>query len=307
MVFKIFGRVFKVLAKKPFKLWGLSMLAILFEALAYVAFLALPGVWFSLILLLEVGMTMVFLRGYRGEEIHTLQIFSVFQDKETFKRVLVGMLWMWLWVFVWGIIPVVGPVFAIIRSYQYRLTPYILVNEPDVKPTEAINVSRERTKGYVGKMFLADILPGVAVFLVALTLSLLGLIPYVGIVFYIILVLAMLVVAAFGSLFMGLVKASFYEEITHPTMNASGVVVKTCPQCGASVEENALFCSKCGYRFPEPAPAAPAPAEAAPAAAPAEPQPAPAAPAPAKAFCPQCGKEVAPDALFCPECGAKLK
>ena len=63
-------------------------------------------------------------------------------------------------------------------------------------------------------MFLTDLLIMLVIFIPALILSLLGLIPYVGIVFKIIYVLVMLVVAVFAPLYCGLVRAAWYDEIT---------------------------------------------------------------------------------------------
>ena len=54
-----------------------------------------------------------------------------------------GMAWMSLWIFLWSLIPVVGIVFGVIRMYEYRFVPYILMTRDDVKPTDALRVSRE--------------------------------------------------------------------------------------------------------------------------------------------------------------------
>ena len=69
------------------------------------------------------------------------------------------------------------------------------------------------TKGYRGKMFGADILIVVAVWIVMLVLYLLGLIPYLGILFVIIGFAATLLVVAFMPLLMGLISAAFYDEV----------------------------------------------------------------------------------------------
>ena len=77
-----------------------------------------------------------------------------------FFRILGGMAWMQLWIFLWSLIPIVGIVFGIIRMYEYRFVPYILMTRDDVKPADAIKISKQETMGYKGKMFGADILLG---------------------------------------------------------------------------------------------------------------------------------------------------
>ena len=158
-----------------------------------------------------------------------MQIFDCFKDWKTIKRVLCGMGWQALWIFLWALIPIVGPIFAIIRSYEYRLTPYILVQEPDIAPTE----------GFKGSMFLADFLFAIAYSVVSLVLLLFGLIPYIGILFGLVGFVVSIAYALLGPLFLGLVQAAYYEEIA----NAA-----SCPQCGARVSQNASFCEKCGCK-----------------------------------------------------------
>ena len=153
MIMAIYKKAFEVLMKKPVRLWGISLL---FVFLTYVGSLlcgiAIPIFGLAVSMLLSTSMTLIFLHGYRGEEVKAVNLFDAFRDWQTIKRVLAGMGWMLLWVFLWSLIPIVGIIFGIIRSYEYRLTPYILMLEPDVKPTEAIKVSKERTKGWKGKM-----------------------------------------------------------------------------------------------------------------------------------------------------------
>ncbi len=79
------------------------------------------------------------------------QLFDTFKDWKTVKkRVLCGMGWAGLWIFLWSLIPVAGIVFGIIRTYEYRLTPYILA-EPDMPITEAIKVGRENARRLQGQ------------------------------------------------------------------------------------------------------------------------------------------------------------
>ena len=255
MIKSIYARAASVLAKKPIRLWGISLLyAVLSGFLGFLGG-AVPIIGICLTVPAQVGMLLVYLHGYRGEEVYTTQLLEIFEKKDdTLKRVVVGSLWKDLWILIWCLIPIVGPIFGIIKSYQYRLTPYILANEPDIKPTDAIKVSKQRTEGYVGAMFGADFLPYVIVFAVALVLLLFSKIKYIGVLFGIILFAFIVLVLLFLPLFLGLVGAAFYEEISNPSMTATGVALVNCPNCGASVEEGAAFCPSCGFKMTPDAP-----------------------------------------------------
>lgn len=218
MVMKIYGRAFSVLMKKPLKLWGISLLSVFLVSVGSgLCGVAIPIVGIAVTLLLNTSMTMIYLAGYRGEEVKTVQLFSCFKDWNTIKRVLLGMGWMTLWVTLWSLIPVAGMVIGIIKGYAYRLTPYILVTEPEVSVTEAYKISEQRTKGYKGKMFVADFLIYITIWVVILILGLLSRIRYVGVLFGVISFLFSLVTGALVPLFLGLVQAAFYEEIRNPS------------------------------------------------------------------------------------------
>lgn len=240
MLMTIYGRALKVLLKKPLKLWGLSLLAIaLSGVLGSLCGVAIPGLAVAVGLLISTSMTMIFLRGYRGEEVHIEQLFACFQNWTVIKRVLLGLGWMLLWIFLWSLIPVVGPIFALIRTYQYRLTPYILVFEPEVPITEAIKISTEKTKGYKLQMWLADFVYVLLFGAAVLVLGLLSAIPVLGVLFVLVLVVLYIAFVALSPLFVGLVQAAFYEEI-------AGTQAKFCAECGQRLSDGAAFCPKCG-------------------------------------------------------------
>lgn len=252
MIFSIYKKALAVLAKKPFTLWGISLLELLLCGIGSALFGIIPGVALAIVWLLKTSMTLIFLHGYRGKEVKCLQLFDSFQSWETIKRVLTGMGWATLWVFIWGLIPVVGPIFAIIRAYEYRLVPYILMQEPGIRPADARIISRNRTYGWKSKMFWADVLIYVFIAVITLILGLLSSIPYIGWLFGIINFLFILCCACLIALFNGLVKAAFYEEIKAACNN-----VKQCPVCMSYVRNGSAFCPNCGARFAvyaEPAP-----------------------------------------------------
>ena len=214
MIMALYKRALGILMRKPFRLWGISLLGAFLAGIAGAAFGIIPVIGIAISMLFEVSLAIILLRGLRGEENpRAVDLFETFKDWKTVKRVLCGMGWMLLWIFLWALIPIVGWIFAIIRTYQYRLTPYILMEEPDVKPTDAIKVSKERTKGWKGKMFGADILIYIFFGVALAILGLLGAIPFVGWLFRIIAALLFICFCVLIPLFMGLVKASFYEEI----------------------------------------------------------------------------------------------
>ena len=249
MIFTIYRRVMAVLVQKPFRLWGISLLCALLTGVAWTFFGLIPGIPFAIALLLTASMAMVYLRGYRKEEVKCVQLFDAFKDGKTLKRVLGGMAWMELWIFLWALIPIVGIVFAIIRAYEYRLTPYILMTEPDVSATEAIKISKERTYGWKSKMFGADLLVLLLVLAAMLVLSLLALIPFIGVLFRIIGSLFALAVLVFLPLFLGLVRAAFYEEITNPTVEEPKFLARYCPNCGTAVTPETIYCPNCGNQI----------------------------------------------------------
>ena len=250
MLMTIYGRALAVLMKKPLKLWGLSLLSVcLTGVLSALCGFAIPGLALAVTLLLTTSMTMVYLAGYRGEEVRTVQLFSCFKDWQTIKRVTLGLSWMALWVFLWGLIPIVGPIFALIRAYQYRLTPYILITEPEVSITDAIKVSKERTNGYKLQMFLADFLIDIAYFVAVYILGILSGIDVIGILFALVVLALSICYAALRPLFGGLVQAAFYEEISNPTVPVAPSYQPTSyqqtPPAGGTV-----FCTKCGTAHP---------------------------------------------------------
>ena len=250
MIMTIYKRAFAVLMSKPVKLWGISLLAILLTAvLTALCGVAIPILGISISLLLGTSLLMVFLRGYRGEDVQITQLFDCFKDWATIKRVVLGLGWMLLWILLWGLIPIVGPIIAIIRSYEYRLTPYILVTEPEVPLTEAIKISKARTEGYKLKMWGADILVFLILWGAFFILGLLCAIPVIGALFALVTTLAWLAVVALSPLFFGLVQAAFYEEIRNPTIPTVkvGGNYGFCTKCGAPyLSESALFCANCG-------------------------------------------------------------
>ena len=207
---EILKRAFAVILKKPFTLWGLSLMSGLLSFLGTLLAGPILGAGLAISLVLQLGMAWIYLDGYRGKEVSSKQLFEPFKS---FWKSFAGMGWKELWIFIWALIPIVGPIFAIIKGYSYGLTPYIL-REGEMSPGDALKESMARTEGYKSKMFVTDLLIVLVIFVPVLVLSLLGLIPIVGIVFNVLAAIVIIIVSVFGGLYTGLVKAAWYEEIS---------------------------------------------------------------------------------------------
>lgn len=78
------------------------------------------------------------------------------------KRYLGITAWTMLWTFLWSLLFIVP---GIIKGYNYRLAPYLMIEYPDMTIREALRKSMEITQGYKGRMFLLDLI--VAAFSIA--------------------------------------------------------------------------------------------------------------------------------------------
>ena len=301
MISNLYQKTFSVLMKRPFKLWGITLLSGVLLMAVHVGFIGIPAVGFCAALLLEASMSMIYLNSYRtGLEPKTSYLLAAFR-KDRIWRVLGGMAWMYLWIFLWFLIPVVGFVFAAIRAYEYRFVPYILMTRDDVRPTEAIKVSKAETMGYKGKLFGADLLLEGVYFVVILLLSLLSMIPYVGIVFTILRIVLTVVFGVLAPLFLGILHAAFYVEIQNrraAEQQPSAPAQPVPPVIPAPASEPETQPAPQG----EPVVISPEPE------APVQPeQTEPEQPQPTEPRCPHCGAAVkTPGAVFCTSCGRRL-
>ncbi len=208
-VFDIYGKAFGCLAKKPIRLWGLSLLYMVIVSMVSSLGAFVPIITLPITLILSLGFTGVLQDGYHGLDVRSEQLFQGFKKDEVVRNGA-GMCWQSLWNMIWSLVPIMN----IIKYYSYCFVPYILLTDKEITATEALRKSMRMTKGYKGKMFLADLLIGVGLILVFLILILMGRIPYVGVLFIIILFLVIIAVCLFLPIFSGLVRTAFFDEIS---------------------------------------------------------------------------------------------
>ena len=208
-VFEFYRKAFAVLAQKPIKLWGLSLLYLVIACVVGSLGALVPIISIPIVLVLSLGFTGVLLNGYHGKDVRSEQLFRPFRKEEVVRNGA-GVCWMELWMMIWSFVPVMN----VIKYYAYSFTPYILLTDKEITPTEALRKSMRMTDGYKAKLFWADLLIVVAFIVVMLVLTLLGQIRYIGWIFTIVLVLCYIAVYLFLPIFMGLVRTAYFDEIS---------------------------------------------------------------------------------------------
>ena len=257
MIKSIYARTLTILKRIPVKLWGLSLLNLLFLSLLPVIGVNIPFVSIPVTVALQAGMILIFYKTYStGDVPDSKPMFVAFKDFKTFKHIAGGMCWMYLWIFLWALIPVAGVVFAIYKAIQYSFTPYILMEEPEVGAMDALKKSMEDTKGLKLQIFIGSTLPVIAYTVVLSIFAALGLIDGpVGVLFVVLSSILTLIFTLFAPLFFGLIKAGFYEYGKKPVKKAtqstaaSHLPPVTCTACGTVNAGEEKFCSKCGGKL----------------------------------------------------------
>jgi len=101
---------------------------------------------------LQYGISNVFLKINRREKADVGDLFSGFSDNMA-QKVSAG-LSVYVYTFLWALLFVIP---GIIASYSYALTYYILKDNPNINPNEAIARSKNIMKGHKMELFLLDL------------------------------------------------------------------------------------------------------------------------------------------------------
>ncbi|UBM62867.1 DUF975 family protein [Candidatus Sulfidibacterium hydrothermale] len=136
----------------------------------YLAALAVGGP-FSL------GTSIFSLSFVRDREPRFEEVFEGFKD---FKRSLVTYLLLILIVFAWSLLLIIP---GIIAAISYSMTFYVLADDPNIKPTDALDKSKQMMKGYKWKYFglLMLFFLGAILCLLTLGIGFLWFIPWVNV------------------------------------------------------------------------------------------------------------------------------
>ena len=123
------------------------------------------------------AMVKLFLHFVRQEQpLHTSAIFKGFSSPY-FGKAVVSYLLISIYTFLWTLLLIVP---GIIKRLSYSLTPYVLLDNPELSADEAVNRSMQLMRGHKMQLFLMELgFVGLALLsLLALGIPLLWLYPY---------------------------------------------------------------------------------------------------------------------------------
>ena len=131
--------------------WGLSIAVLIVYSLISSALSA--TVIGSLALgLLTVGLAAFFLDALRSEKASFESFFKGFTEYLGTK--FLSMILVSIYTALWAILLYIP---AIVKSYAYAMTPYILLDKPELSANEAITDSRMMMRGHKWELFLLDL------------------------------------------------------------------------------------------------------------------------------------------------------
>lgn len=111
------------------------------------------GLFFASIFFLNIlqcGQLYAGVKLYRKEHLEVKDVYLGFKD---YSHLLGGTLWWMLWSALWGWIPVMN----VIKIYSYCLTPFILVDHPELTSQQALKRSIQMTEGRKLEIFVLDL------------------------------------------------------------------------------------------------------------------------------------------------------
>lgn len=134
-------------------LTDVQIFAVLMIVLGVVATIVLVAAIIRIFLLnpLEVGCQRFFVENSKNPaELSELG----FGFKNHYGNVVATILLRDVFLFLWSLLFVIP---AIVKTYSYRMVPYIVAENPDMKATDAITLSRNMMKGHKWNAFVLDL------------------------------------------------------------------------------------------------------------------------------------------------------
>lgn len=101
---------------------------------------------------LEVGGRRFFIKSAQYKD--NRKCFSFGFDGQNYMKIVETMLLKGVFIFLWTLLLIIP---GIIKSYAYRMVPYILADNPNIGAMEVITLSNEMTNGHKFDMFVLDL------------------------------------------------------------------------------------------------------------------------------------------------------
>lgn len=245
IVLKTYGFVKKEKRDFYIKIFSATWLSIFASVVCAILFWGIPGVSLSVGLLLSVRVKSYFTEAYRGK---ISEPYIIFSKTQQIKKPLIAMLWTKLKTWIWILIPFAGPVFVLIKSYEYRFVPYILAGNNNTMPKEVVCQSSKETKGFKKALFYIDLLLIAGLVLPCGLLFVLSQVPVISFVFVVAMMAYIFFYIAFAPIAKEIVNAVFYVELQENNIKPYAKTVY-CPFCMSKMDSNFMFCSSCGEKL----------------------------------------------------------
>lgn len=145
---------------KPFRFsqfkdfnWEIALsLLIVIMIIAFIVILVASAMRIFLGYPLEIGARRYFIRTAEGLE--AKDYFNFTFRSSNYMKIVLTMLLKNVQLFLWTLLLIIP---GIIKSYSYRIVPYILAENPEIGAKRAIQLSRQMTKGNKLDMFILDL------------------------------------------------------------------------------------------------------------------------------------------------------
>ena len=123
------------------------------NAMASLSFSNISNILSLLALPLSWGLTVSLLRNHREESVDLENLFDGFRGGR-YTRVFCALFLVNLFTFLWALLLIIP---GIMKAFSYALTPYILLDEPELTARQAITRSCEIMQGRRWKLFCLDL------------------------------------------------------------------------------------------------------------------------------------------------------
>ncbi len=242
MIGNVYFKLVDFFKKDSKKLFFVSFTALLMSFAVLLLSLFVPIIGIAVICVLWAGVNVSFSDASGGKQIKTEDMFMGFDQ---LLRVCGGMLWMLFKSFVWLLIPFIGVFITLVKIYEYRFVPYILIKAPEIKAIDAPHASSVKMRGFKWYMFASE---WIVISLIGFSLAvwwILSSLPQIGVFFTAVMIIEAIATALLFPMFSCGITAVFDDEIKNASNKRSNKDI-VCPHCSSRISEDSIFCSTCG-------------------------------------------------------------